>query len=100
MQRDVNNLLVSVLEPMILYGGANLIFCSQFSDMCSVVHLTVLTVSAMTLWDFVPFPLSNLQRYLHQLEAFPMTFPSKHLKFCQIYPQSFEERLKVSSRFL
>jgi hypothetical protein len=47
-------------------------------------------VLAMTFWDFVSFSLSlsNLQ-YLQQLEAFPMTFPSKH-QFCQIYPQSFE----------
>jgi hypothetical protein len=47
MQHDVDNLLVSVLETMTLYKGANLIFSSQLSDMCSVVHLTVLTVSAM-----------------------------------------------------
>jgi hypothetical protein len=72
MQHDVVNLLVSVLETMTLYKGANLIFSSQFSEMCSVVHLTVLTVSAMMFWDFVPFSLSKL----HQLEAFSMTFPS------------------------
>jgi hypothetical protein len=75
MQHDVVNLLVSVLETMTLYKGANLIFSSQFSDMCSVVHLTVLTVSAMMFWDFVPFSLSKL----HQLEAVSMTFPLKHL---------------------
>jgi hypothetical protein len=90
MQHDVDNLLVSVLEPMTLYRDANLFFSSQFSDMCSVVHLTALTVSAMTFWDFVIFSVSNLQQYLHQLEALPTTFPSKHLQFCQIYPQSFE----------
>jgi hypothetical protein len=71
MQHDVDNLLVSVLETMTFYKGANLIF----SDMCSVLHLTVLTVSSMMFWDFVPFSLSKL----HQLEAFPMTFPLKHL---------------------
>jgi hypothetical protein len=37
MQHDVDNLLVSVLETMILYKDANLIFSSQFSNMCSVV---------------------------------------------------------------
>jgi hypothetical protein len=73
MQHDVDNLLVSVLETMTFYKGANLIFSSQFSDMCSVLHLTVLT--AMMFWDFVPFSLSKLQ----QLEAFSMTFPLKHL---------------------
>jgi hypothetical protein len=36
MQHDVDNLLVSVLERMTFYKGANLIFSSQFSDMCSV----------------------------------------------------------------
>jgi hypothetical protein len=41
MQHDVDNLLVSVHETMTFYKGANLIFSSQFSDMCSVVHLTV-----------------------------------------------------------
>jgi hypothetical protein len=78
MQHDVDNLLVSVLETMTFYRGANLIFSSQFSDMCSVVHLTVLTVSAIMFWDFVPFSLSKL----HQLEAFSMTFSLKHLEFC------------------
>jgi hypothetical protein len=73
MQHDVDNLLVSVLEGMTFYKGANLIFSSQFSDMCSVLHLTVLT--AMMFWDFVPFSLSKL----HQLEAYSMTFPLKHL---------------------
>jgi hypothetical protein len=73
MQHDMDNLLVSVLETMTFYKGANLIFSSQFSDMCSVLHLTVLT--AMMFWDFVPFSLSKL----HQLEAFSMTFPLKHL---------------------
>jgi hypothetical protein len=72
MQHDVDNLLVSVLETMTFYKGANLIFSSQFSDMCSVLHLTVLTaVSAMMFWNFVPFSLSKL----HQLEGFSMTFP-------------------------
>jgi hypothetical protein len=76
MQHDVGNLLVSVLETMTFYKGANLIFSSQFSDMCSVLHLTVLTaVSAMMFWNFVPFSLSKL----HQLEGFSMTFPLKHL---------------------
>jgi hypothetical protein len=75
MQHDVDNLLVSVLETMTFNKGANLIFSSQFSDMCSVLHLTVLTVSAMMFWDFVPFSLSKL----HQLEAFSMTFPLKDL---------------------
>jgi hypothetical protein len=69
MQHVMDNLLVSVLETMTFYKGANLIF----SDMCSV--LTVLTVSSMMFWDFVPFSLSKL----HQLEAFSMTFPLKHL---------------------
>jgi hypothetical protein len=78
MQHVVDNLLVSVLETMTFYRGANLIFSSQFSDMCSVVHLTVLTVSAIMFWDFVPFSLSKL----HQLEAFSMTFSLKHLEFC------------------
>jgi hypothetical protein len=78
MQHDVDNLLVSVLEAMTFYKGANLIFSSQFSDMCSVLHLPVLTVSAMMFWDFVPFSLLKL----HQLEAFSMTFPLKHLQFC------------------
>jgi hypothetical protein len=73
MQHDVDNLLVSVLETMTFYKGANLIFSSQFSDMCSVLYLTVLT--AMMFWDFVPFSLSKL----YQLEAFSMTFPLKHL---------------------
>jgi hypothetical protein len=73
MQHNVDNLLVSVLETMTFYKGANLIFFSQFSDMCSVLHLTVLT--AMMFWDFVPFSLSKH----HQLEAFLMTFPLKHL---------------------
>jgi hypothetical protein len=40
MQHDVDNLLVSVLETMTFYKGANLIFSSQFSDMCSVVSAT------------------------------------------------------------
>jgi hypothetical protein len=71
MQHDMDNLLVSVLETMTFYKGANLIFSSQFSDMCSVLHLIVLT--AMMFWDFVPFSLSKL----HQLEAFSMTL--KHL---------------------
>jgi hypothetical protein len=76
MQHDVDNLLVSVLETMTFYKGANLIFSSQFSDMCSVLHLTVLTaVLAMMFWNFVPFSLSKL----HQLEGFSMTFPLKHL---------------------
>jgi hypothetical protein len=46
------------------YRGANLIFSSQFSDICSVVHLTLLTVLEMTSRDFVSFSLSNLQRSL------------------------------------
>jgi hypothetical protein len=75
MQHDVDNLLVSVLETITLYKGANVIFSLQFSDMCSVVPLTMLTVSAIMFWDFVPFSLSKL----HQLEAFSMTFPLKHL---------------------
>jgi hypothetical protein len=41
MQHDMDNLLVFVLETMTFYNGANLIFSSQFSDMCSVLHLTV-----------------------------------------------------------
>jgi hypothetical protein len=57
MQHDMDNLLVSVLETMTFYKGVNLIVSSQFSDMCSVLHLTVLT--AMMFWDFVPFSLKT-----------------------------------------
>jgi hypothetical protein len=35
MQHDMDNLLVSVLETMTFYKGANLIFSSQFSDVLS-----------------------------------------------------------------
>jgi hypothetical protein len=48
MQHDVDNLLVSVLETMTFYKGAILIFSSQFSDICSVLHLTVLTTDSLS----------------------------------------------------
>jgi hypothetical protein len=62
MQHNVDNLQGSVLKTMKFYKGANLIFSSQFSDMCSVLHLTVQWCSGI--WSILSLKTLSTWRLL------------------------------------